>query len=468
MTDYGKVSDSLISLLEKELGADLVFFDEDILDAYSRDQTKGLEARPDLVIKPRNVSQIQRVVQIANEKKIPITPRGQGYGLSGGAVPLYGGIVISLERMNKVIDLDLDNLMAVVEQGIITGNFHRLVEEEGLFYPPDPASLDSCSIGGNIAEGAGGPYAVKYGTTKDYVCGLEVVLPSGEIIETGGKVVKDATGYSLTQFFVGSEGTLGIITKAILRLLPLPGKRIDLLVAFDKVEDASRTVSMLLKRRVIPTAVELMDNSALKLGEEYLKEKPPFPDAQAHLLFALNGNDEKSLEEEMETIEQCCDENNAADVLVAKGTASRERLWKFRRCLFEAAGERSLLCRSMDPVVPRAKIPALLAEIKKISEKEGFEASCFGHAGDGNIHITMFPGSLSEEEWLKRYSVFCREIYVKTSELGGRIAAEHGIGAIRKDYLPISIKKAELNLLKEIKKAFDSKNIMNPGKIFDM
>lgn len=468
MRQYGKVDDSLVAGLEKELGTDLVFYDEDVLEAYSRDQTKGLEVCPDVVIRARKTEQIQTAVRIANEKRIPVTPRGLGYGLSGGAVPIYGGMVISTERMDNVIDLDLDNLMAEVEQGVITGNFHRYVEDEGLFYPPDPASLDSCSIGGNIAEGAGGPYAVKYGTTKDYVCGLQVVLASGDVINTGGKIVKDATGYSLTQFFVGSEGTLGIITKAFLRLLPLPGRRIDLLVAFDSIENASQTVSHLLKKRVIPTAVELMDNSALKLGEEYLKEKPPFPDAKAHLLFALHGNDEKSLEIEMETIEECCDKNNATDVLVAKGSSSRERLWKFRRCLFEAAGERSLLCRSMDPVVPRARIPELLSAIKGVSEREGFEASCFGHAGDGNIHVTMFPGNLSESEWLRRYSGFCREIYIKTVELGGKIAAEHGIGAIRKEFLSIAIEKEQINLLKDIKKAFDPLNIMNPGKVFDL
>ena len=211
-----------------------------------------------------------------------------------------------------------------------------------------------------------------------------------------------------------------------------------------------------------------MDNSSLKLGEEYLKEKPPFPDARAHLLFALNGNDENELEREMQTIEESCDVNKATDVLVAKGTSSRERLWKFRRCLFEAAGERSLLCRSMDPVVPRASIPELLTAIKALSEKEGFEASCFGHAGDGNIHLTMFPGDLSESEWLERYSGFCREIYIKAVGLGGQIAAEHGIGAIRKNYLPISLEKAQIKLLKDIKRSFDPLNIMNPGKIFDI
>ena len=267
---YKKVDDKLFDRFEKELGEDVISSSEEVLETYSRDETRGLQAYPEAVVKARDVDQIQRVVQLANERRIPVTPRGLGYGLSGGAVPVHGGIVISMERMDQPLELDLDNLMARVEPGMITGNFHRFVEDQGLFYPPDPASLDSCSLGGNIAEGAGGPHAIKYGSTKDYVCGLEVVLPTGEIIRTGGKVVKDATGYNLTQFFIGSEGTLGIITKAILSLIPLPQARADLLVAYSSVDSASNTVSELVKSRVIPAALELMDNASLELGKGFL------------------------------------------------------------------------------------------------------------------------------------------------------------------------------------------------------
>lgn len=465
---YKKVNDKLIDRLEKEIGDDVVFSSEESLEPYSHDQTKGLEFYPDIVVKARTVAHIQSTLQLANEYKIPVTPRGLGYGLSGGCVPVYGGIVISMERMDKFLELDEDNLMAVVEPGIITGNFHREIESSGLFYPPDPASLDSCSLGGNIAEGAGGPQAVKYGTTKDYVCGLELVLAGGELIKTGGKVVKDATGYNFTQLFIGSEGTLGILTKAILRLLPLPPARADLLVAYSSIDNASKTVSALIKKRIIPSALELMDAAALKLGENFLGQKPPFPDAKAHLLITLHGMEKSELDRDIAVIGEVCDENGAVDVLLSQGSESRERLWKFRRCLFEAAGAKSLLCRSLDPVVPRSSIPELITYMKGLSEREGFEASCFGHAGDGNIHVTLFPGKYDEALWLKKYPDFCRQIYEKTISLGGKIAAEHGIGMIRKAYLPMAIEPAQMNLLKNTKKAFDPLYIMNPGKIFDL
>ncbi|MGB5932421.1 MAG: FAD-linked oxidase C-terminal domain-containing protein [Anaerolineae bacterium] len=465
---YRKVDDRLLDRLEKELGKGVIFSSEEVLEAYSRDETRGIEAYPEAVVKARDVNQVQRVVQLANESRIPITPRGLGHGLSGGAVPVHGGIVISMERMDQPLELDLDNLMATVEPGIITGNFHRHVENQGLFYPPDPASLDSCSLGGNIAEGAGGPHAVKYGSTKDYVCGLEVVLPTGEIIRTGGKVVKDATGYNLTQFFIGSEGTLGIITKAILRLIPLPQARADLLVAYSSVHSASKTVSELVKSRVIPAALELMDNASLELGKGFLGREPPFPNAAAHLLITLHGSEKRDVGGEMKTIEEICSKNGAIDILVSHSSASRERLWKFRRCLFEAAPAKSSLYRSLDPVVPRARMPDLIVEINRLADSTGFEAACFGHAGDGNIHVVMFPGKYDEEAWLRKYHDICEIVFKKTLALGGKIAAEHGIGVIRKAYLPMAIEPAQLNLMKRAKRAFDPRNIMNPGKIFDL
>lgn len=465
---YRKVDDRLLDRLEKELGKGVIFSSEEVLEAYSRDETRGLQAYPEAVVKARNVDQVQRVVQLANERRIPITPRGLGYGLSGGAVPVHGGIVISMERMDQPLELDLDNLMARVEPGMITGNFHRFVEDQGLFYPPDPASLDSCSLGGNIAEGAGGPHAVRYGSTKDYVCGLEVVLPTGEIIRTGGKVVKDATGYNLTQFFIGSEGTLGIITKAILRLIPLPQARADLLVAYSSVHSASNTVSELVKSRIVPAALELMDNASLELGKGFLGREPPFPNAAAHLLITLHGSEKRDIDREMETIGAICSKNGAIDILVSHSSASRERLWKFRRCLFEAAPARSSLYRSLDPVVPRARMPDLIVEINRLADSTGFEAACFGHAGDGNIHVVMFPGKYDEEAWLRKYHDICEIVFKKTLALGGKIAAEHGIGVVRKAYLPMAIEPAQLNLMKRAKRAFDPRNIMNPGKIFDL
>ena len=465
---YNKVDDKLLNRLEREIGKGVVFSSEEVLETYSRDETRGIQAYPEAVLKARNVGQVQRVVNLANESRISITPRGLGYGLSGGAVPIHGGIVISMERMDQPLELDLDNLMVTVEPGMITGDLHRHVENQGLFYPPDPASLDSCSLGGNIAEGAGGPHAVKYGSTKDYVCGLEVVLPTGEMIRTGGKVVKDATGYNLTQFFIGSEGTLGIVTKAILRLIPLPPVRADLLVAYSSVHSASNTVSELVKSRVIPAALELMDNASLELGMGFLGREPPFPTAAAHLLITLHGNEKRDIDREMEAIGEICSRNGAIDILVSHSSASRERLWKFRRCLFEAAPAKSSLYRSLDPVVPRSRMPDLILEINRLADSTGFEAACFGHAGDGNIHVVMFPGKYDEEAWLGKYPDICKIIFEKTLALGGKIAAEHGIGVIRKPYLPMAIEPGQLNLLKRAKRAFDPQNIMNPGKIFDL
>ncbi len=465
---YSKLTDKLLNRLEKELGKDTLFSSEDILEPYSKDQTAGLQVYPEAVVKAKSAEQIQSVLKFANENKIPITPRGLGYGLSGGAVPICGGIVISTEKMDRIIEIDNGNLMAVIEPGIITGNFHRAVEEQKLFYPPDPASLDSCSMGGNIAEGAGGPHAVKYGTTKDYVCGLEVALPDGEIIKVGGKVVKDTTGYNLTQFFVGSEGTLGIITKAILRLIPLPPERADLLVVYSSVDDASRSVAELIRNHVVPSCLELMDHESINLGKEFLKRDPPFPDAAAHLIITLHGNDKKDLTKETEIIGEICGKNKAEDILVSHGSTNQQRLWEFRRCMFEAGTARSPLARSLDPVVPRMRIPEFVHEINQLKEKTGFESACFGHAGDGNIHVIMFPGKFDEQAWLKKYPEICKEIFKKALSLGGKIAAEHGIGAIRKPYLKMAIEPAQLELLKQIKRAFDPQNIMNPGKMFDL
>ena len=465
---YNKITDKLIDKLEKELGKDAVFSSEEALEPYSRDQTAGIVSYPEAVVKARSTEHIQKAVKFTNENKIPITPRGLGYGLSGGAVPIFGGIVISTEKMDQLIEIDHDNLMAVTEPGIITGNFHRAIEEQKLFYPPDPASLDSCSLGGNIAEGAGGPHAVKYGTTKDYVCGLEVVLANGEIIKTGGKIVKDATGYNLTQFFVGSEGTLGIITKAILRLLPLPPERADLLVVYTSVDDASKSVAEIIRNHVIPSCLELMDNESIKLGKEFLNREPPFPDAAAHLIITLHGSENEELAKQIDIIGEICSKNGAVDTLLTHGSTNRERLWEFRRCMFEAGNARSPLARSLDPVVPRMGIPEFVHEINQIKEKIGFEAACFGHAGDGNIHVIMFPGKFREEEWTVKYPEICKAVYKKAIDLGGKIAAEHGIGVIRKSYLKMAIGEIQLELLKSAKRAFDPKNIMNPGKVFDL
>jgi len=408
------------------------------------------------------------IMRLANIENIPLTPRGKGTGLSGGAVPVYGGIVLSCERMEKILDIDHENLMVITEPGIITGEMQKAVEEEGLFYPPDPASLESCSIGGNVAEGAGGSRAVKYGTTKDYVSGLEVVLPTGEMISTGGKVVKDVTGYNLTQLLTGSEGTMAIITQIIFRLIPLPRLRRDLLIPYRSIDQAAQTVSEIIRTRIVPTAIEFMERNSFELAESFTKRKLAFRDATAHLLITLDGNQQEALEENQSRVGEICEKNGALDILIATSPTSRERMWEGRKCLFEAANHFGSMYKSLDVVVPRSLIPTLIQGTKEISERYRMKTMCFGHAGDGNVHVLIFKGDLEDEEWEKRIDHAQRDLYKETIDLGGKITAEHGIGLLRKPFLSMNLDPHQIDLLRRLKKAFDPKNILNPGKIFDL
>jgi len=448
-------------------GPQAVFSDEETLTLYSKDETIGISFRPEVVVKPTTSKEIQEIIRLATLEKIPLTPRGKGTGLSGGAVPIYGGIVLSCERMERILDIDHENLMVVTEPGIITGVLQSAVEGENLFYPPDPASLASCSIGGNVAEGAGGSRAVKYGTTKDYVNGLQVVLPSGEVISTGGKVVKDVTGYNLTQLIIGSEGTLGIVTQIILRLIPLPKLRKDLLIPFPTIDQAARTVSEIIRSKIVPTAIEFMERNSFELAERFTKRILPFREADAHLLITLDGNHQESLEEDQNRIGEICERNGAIDILIANSPTLRDRMWEGRKCLFEAANHFGSPYKSLDVVVPRSLIPTLIKKIKEISEKSKMKAMSFGHAGDGNVHTLLFKGELPDEEWENRIDLTQRELYQSTIDLGGRITAEHGVGILRKPFLSMNLDPQQIELLKGLKKVFDPQHILNPGKIFD-
>ncbi len=449
-------------------GPKAVSTDEETREKYARDETIGLSHRPEAVVKPATSNEIVEIIHLANLEKIPVTPRGLGTGLSGGAVPIYGGIVLSCERMNKIIDIDRENLMVTTEPGIITGELQRTVEAEGLFYPPDPASLESCSIGGNVAEGAGGSRAVRYGTTKDYVNGLDLVLPIGGIIQTGGKVVKDVTGYNLTQFIVGSEGTLGIVTQAVLRLIPLPSQRMDFLVPYGSVEEATRTVSEIIRARIVPTAIEFMERSCFDLAEQFIKKKLAFRDAVAHLLITIDGNHQEAIEDSRDRIGEICERNGADDILVATSRTAMERMWEGRKCLFEAANHVGGIYRSLDVVVPRSRISALVKKVRERSEKQRITAMCFGHAGDGNVHVLLFKGDLPDEAWERKIGQVEKNLYSETVQLGGKITAEHGIGLTRKSYLTMNLGPGQVDLLRRMKRAFDPENILNPGKIFDL
>jgi glycolate oxidase len=463
---YRPVTDQIVEALRQIVDEGDVLIEKEALDPYSHDETVGLRAEPEVVVRVISTAQVSEVFKLAQAERIPVTPRGAGYGLSGGAVPVQGGIVLSTEKMNRILEIDHQNLMVTVEPGVITGDLHRAVEAEGLFYPPDPASLDSCTIGGNVAEGAGGPRAVKYGTTRDYVCGLEAVLPSGEIIRSGGKLVKNVTGYSLVQLLVGSEGTLAVVTKIILRLLPLPKVQVDLLVPFDDFQAAADTASDIIAHGILPTTLEFMERDSILAVERLLKKDVPYDNAAAQLLIQLDGNTQTAVDADMELVGGICLEHGAHDLLVAKDRPTRDRLWEARRMIIEALNHASPVNHMEDVVVPRAAIHHLLKGIKEIAHDHGVRIVNFGHAGDGNVHVNVLKDELADEEWAVLVPVITEEIYRLALSLGGTITGEHGIGATRRQYLPMALDDVQIDLMRGMRDLFDPNRILNPGKIF--
>jgi len=466
MGEYHPVTDRVVEALRQVVGEANVVVAGEALERYTHDETVGLRADPEVAVKVTNTEQVSQVLKLAQRERIPVTPRGAGYGLSGGAVALCGGIVLSTEKMNRILEIDHENLMVTVEPGVITGDIHRAVEAEGLFYPPDPASLDSCTIGGNISEGAGGPRAVKYGTTKDYVTGLEAVLPSGKIISMGGKLVKDVTGYSLIQLLIGSEGTLAVMTKIILRLLPLPKVQVDLLVPFDDFQAAADTVSAIIAQRILPTTIEFMEQDSMLAVERLLQKPVPFGNAAAQLLIQLDGNLQEAVDAEMEIVGDVCLEHGARDLLVAQDRPTRDRLWEARRSIIDALNQESPVNHMEDVVVPRAELPRLLKGIKEIGKRHGVRIVSFGHAGDGNVHVNVLKDQVSDERWAGLMPAVTEETYRLSLSLGGAITGEHGIGATRRRYLPLALDEAQIGLMRQIREAFDPNRILNPGKIF--
>ena len=466
MVEYYPVTDETVAALRKIAGEANVLFGGEALEPYAHDETVGLRADPEVVVKVTSAEQVSQVLMLAQQERIPVTPRGAGYGLSGGAVAVRGGIVLSTEKMNRILEIDHENLMVTVEPGVITGDIHRAVEAEGLFYPPDPASLDSCTIGGNVAEGAGGPRAVKYGITKDYVTGLEAVLPSGQIVTMGGKLVKNVTGYSLIQLLIGSEGTLAVVTKIILRLLPLPKVQVDLLVPFDDFQAAADTVSAIIAHRILPTTMEFMEQDSMLAVERLLQKPVPFSDAAAHLLIQLDGNLQEAVEADMEIVGNLCLEHGARDVLVAQDRPTRERLWEARRMIIDALNQESPVNHMEDVVVPRAELPRLLKGIKEIAERRGVRIVSFGHAGDGNVHVNVLKDQIDDELWDGLMPAVTEETYRLSLSLGGTITGEHGIGATRRRYLRLALDEAQIDLMRQIRAAFDPNRILNPDKIF--
>lgn len=448
------------------VGEENVLVDDESKDRYGRDYTEDLVFYPEVVVKPANTQQVSLLMSLCNAEMIPVTPRGAGTGLSGGSLPVYGGVSLSMERFNKILDIDERNFQATVEPGVINEEFQQAVKEKGLFYPPDPASKGSCFLGGNIAHSSGGPKAVKYGVTKDYVLNLEVVLPNGEIIWTGANVLKNSTGYNLTQLMVGSEGTLGVVTKIVFKLLALPQQNLLMLAQFADAEKACAAVAEVLRSGVTPSSLEFMERNGVEISAKQLQVAFDFKEGiEAYVLIEVDGNNLDLLMDDCEKINEVLEQFDCQEVLFADTADHKENLWKIRRAIGETVKAHSTY-KEEDTVVPRAELPKLLKGVKEIGAKHGFESVCYGHAGDGNLHVNILKGSMTDEQWNTGLDVGIREIFTLCKQLGGTISGEHGIGLVQKEFMNIPFGEYQLELMRSIKKVFDPNEILNPGKVF--
>jgi glycolate oxidase len=464
--NYNKISESHLNQFQSIVGEENSLVKKDDLENYSHDYTEDLKFFPEAVLKPASAEQVSSIMKICNAEKIPVTPRGAGTGLSGGALPVHGGVIISMEKLNRILKIDENNFQAIVEPGVINQVLRDAIEEKGLFYPPDPASRGSCHLGGNLAECAGGPKAVKYGVTKDYVLNTEVVLPNGDIIWTGANVLKNSTGYNLTQLIIGSEGTLGIITKIVLKLIPLPQENLLMLAFFNSAEKACEAVAAILRSGITPSALEFMERDCIEYVMKFVDVKIPLKEnTAAQLIVEVDGNDKDVLFKECEIISNVLNQYECDEILFADTAIQKADLWKARRSAGEAVKSHSIY-KEEDTVVPRAELPRLLKGVKEIGNRYGFRSVCYGHAGDGNLHVNIIKENMSDEDWNTKVPQGIREIFKLCVELGGTISGEHGIGYVQKNYLDIAFNKTQLDLMKGIKKLFDPNDILNPGKIF--
>lgn len=461
------LSSEIIQKLTAAVGDNYIFTDQETRNHYGHDETEDYIFPPSVVVKPANTKEISEILIIANDYKIPTTPIGARTGLSGGALSIYEGIGLSLERLNKIIEIDEQNLQVTVEPAVITQVLREAVAEKNLFYPVDPSSMGSCWIGGNVAENSGGARAVKYGVTKDYVLNLEVVLPSGEIIWTGANTLKNSTGYNLTQLMIGSEGTLGVITKIVLKLIPKVNHNVLMLVPFYKSNEACEAVSAIFRAGIVPSALEFMERDAIDWTLHYVEgiNISIKPEHQAHLLIEVDGNYPEILMQEAEKILAVVECFEIDEVLFADTEDQKNMLWKMRRAVGEAVKSNSVY-KEEDTVVPRFKLPELLNGIKRIGAKYGFKSVCYGHAGDGNLHVNIIKGIMSDDNWNTQVPLGIKEIFELTVALKGTLSGEHGIGYVQKNFMNIAFSKVHLELMESIKRVFDPNNVLNPGKIF--
>jgi len=460
---------SLLEEIKSIVGATYFFTDEESFAKYGSDETEKLHYAPQVVVKPRNAEEISKLLIFCNQHLIHVTPRGAGTGLTGGALPHLGGLVISMERFNSILEIDERNLQVTTEPGVITEVLQNAVKEKGLFYPPDPASKGSCFIGGNISENSGGPKAVKYGVVKDYVLNLEIVLPTGEIIWTGSNVLKNATGYNLTQLIVGSEGTLGIVTKIVLRLIPHPKFDLLMLAPFDSVEKASEAVSAIFRAGITPSAMELMEIESIKLASKLCESTAITitENLAAHLIIEVDGNDKDVLMKDMEAIAEVLSNFEVGELYFADDAQQKNELWKIRRKASEASVAAGYTIEE-DTVVPRAELPLLIKGVKALALENGFKVVSYGHAGDGNLHIRINHPKYKKSYENEEIQTILFKIFELVKSLGGTISGEHGIGLIQKSFMPVMFDPISMELMKGIKRLFDPNNILNAGKIFDL
>lgn len=452
--------------LQALLPQDAILMDGVDLRRYGSDETEDLCFPPQVVVRPRTTEDVARTMRLCYKHAIPVTPIGARTGLSGGALSVKGGVGLAMDRMNAITDIDERNLQVTVEPGVITQVLQEAVAEKGLYYPPDPGSRGSCTIGGNLAENAGGPRAVKYGVTRDFVLNLQVVLPNGEMIWTGANTLKNATGYDLTRLVVGSEGTLGVITKAVLRLVPLPKETRLMLVPFRDERKACEAVAAVFRAGIVPSAMEFMERDAIDWALRYVKgvNLVIAEDTAAHLLIEVDGNHADLLMRDCEAILGVMERFDCQEVLFAETTAQKDGLWLMRRRVGEAVKSNSVY-KEEDTVVPRHELPALLAKVKETGTRYGFKSVCYGHAGDGNLHVNIIKGDLPDGVWKEELPKAIREIFEFVVSVGGTLSGEHGIGLVQRPYMDIAFNPVQLALMRSIKKVFDPQGIMNPGKV---
>ncbi|MDR3673796.1 MAG: FAD-binding oxidoreductase [Holophaga sp.] len=461
---YKAVEASDVEFLVGVLGPERVMVGEAINQDFSHDELSGIHRMPEVLVEVGSTWEVAEIMRYANAKRIPVTPRGQGTGLVGAAVALNGGIMMNMARMNKILELDEENLTLTVEPGVLLMEISKYVEERDFFYPPDPGEK-SATIAGNINTNAGGMRAVKYGVTRDYVRGLEVVLANGSVLELGGKVVKNSSGYALKDLIVGSEGTLGIVTRATLKLLPLPKKALSLLVPFPSLELAIETVPKIIKSKAIPTAIEYMVRDVILASETFLGNEFPDSSADAYLLLTFDGNSSEEIETAYEKVAHICLAAGALDVLISNTQERQDSIWKARGAFLEAIKASTTEMDECDVVVPRNRIAEFVTFAEQLQQRFDVRIKSFGHAGDGNLHIYVLRDQLSEPAWRDKLGQVFECMYAKSRELGGKVSGEHGIGYAKLPYLKEAMGAEGMALLRGIKQAFDPLMILNPGKV---